>query len=383
MACIVILEDHAPLRRGMAAALRDLEHQIVEMGTAEEARRWLDVEIPDLLVLDLVLPGEGGLDLLRHLREAPRTRHLPVLVVSGQERVQDRVVGLKTGADDYLVKPFDLQEFCARVETLLRRVSPHWPLVEKEEGFFQSGELLVDCLDRRLWTGLRWVSLTPLEFQLLWAFLQSPQVPHTQEDLLRMVWNQPFGTGNPSLVRWAIKQLRNKIEEDPGAPRLLVTRPRGGYVYEGPPLQPSEEVDRAEPLQMAPDLAVSLVTRLPVGVLVLDPQGRCVFWNRPAADLLGYARQDVLGARLPRTLLSPQNAGVWDRVENLLRGKGSEAGAFSVQCRRKDRSVVTVLLTLFAVSMHQKNYVAGMFAPLSGALEGGVDEAPGESERIP
>ena len=138
MAFVLILEDDAPLRRGMGACLRDLGHRVLGAGSVEEARCWIEGDVPDLLVLDLFLPGEDGLDLLRRIKETTSTRNLPVLVVSGRDRVQDRILGLETGADDYLVKPFDIQEFCARAEALLRRV----PFRAGEEAFFQGEEIL-------------------------------------------------------------------------------------------------------------------------------------------------------------------------------------------------------------------------------------------------
>ena len=366
MAFVLILEDDAPLRRGMGACLRDLGHRVLGAGSVEEARCWIEGDVPDLLVLDLFLPGEDGLDLLRRIKETTSTRNLPVLVVSGRDRVQDRILGLETGADDYLVKPFDIQEFCARAEALLRRV----PFRAGEEAFFQgeeilqAGDLLVDRVERRVWAGLCWVPLTPLELHLLCTFLRTPGVSHTQEDLLRLVWNQPPGTGNPGLVRWAMKRLRAKIERDPSKPRLLRTRPRKGYVYEGPELHVPEGERGERAFPSSPDLATALVAESPVGVLVLDRRGRCVFWNRRASALLGHSAPELLGLRLHRILLLPREVWLVRRVAALLRGDEGAAGSFPVEMRHKDGRGMRFFVSLFSFPLKEERFAAGILHPL-------------------
>ena len=360
---ILIVDDEAKIRSLLAMFLKKEGFEPAEAANGLEAIQKVERLKPSLVILDLMLPVLDGIETCKQIR---KFSGVPIIMLTAKTEDEDRILGLETGADDYLVKPFDIQEFCARAEALLRRV----PFRAGEEAFFQgeeilqAGDLLVDRVERRVWAGLCWVPLTPLELHLLCTFLRTPGVSHTQEDLLRLVWNQPPGTGNPGLVRWAMKRLRAKIERDPSKPRLLRTRPRKGYVYEGPELHVPEGERGERAFPSSPDLATALVAESPVGVLVLDRRGRCVFWNRRASDLLGHSAPELLGLRLHRILLLPREVWLVRRVAALLRGDEGAAGSFPVEMRHKDGRGMRFFVSLFSFPLKEERFAAGILHPL-------------------
>ena len=220
MAFVLILEDDAPLRRGMGACLRDLGHRVLEMGSAEEARRGMEKELPDLISLDLALPGEDGLDLLRWLKETTSTRNLPVLVVSGRDRVQDRILGLETGADDYLVKPFDLSELFARLRALIRRAAA------RPAPKIVLGDVAIDTRARSVAVGGQAVALTATEYAILeYLALQQGKVV-SRTELFDHVFDERADSLS-NLLDVHVYNIRRKL-----ARPLIATRRGHGYCIE-------------------------------------------------------------------------------------------------------------------------------------------------------
>jgi DNA-binding response OmpR family regulator len=181
---------------------------------------------PDLLVLDLMLPGLDGIEVCRRLRE----RHaVPVIMLTAKGNVDDRVSGLEVGADDYVTKPFSPRELTARVGAVLRRVAA----VATEDGqppILEAGRLRIDTASRECWAAGSPVQLTTKEFDLLAFLVRSPHRAWRREELLEHVWGWTYG--DTSTVTVHIRRLREKVEEDPATPRHLQTVWGVGYRFE-------------------------------------------------------------------------------------------------------------------------------------------------------
>lgn len=187
------------------------------------------VETPDLVVLDLMLPGMDGLDVCRRLRERGP---VPVVMLTALGDEGDRVLGLEVGADDYVTKPFSPRELVLRVQSVLRRVAgPGAPPVAPS--VLRHADIEVDVGAHRVLRAGHELSLTAREFDLLCFFLGSPGRAFTREELMRRVWGWEFG--DQSTVTVHVRRLREKIEDDPAAPRLLVTVWGVGYRLEVEP----------------------------------------------------------------------------------------------------------------------------------------------------
>jgi DNA-binding response OmpR family regulator len=226
---ILVNEDDLPTRKMLRFVLeQQAGHDVVEADSSEAALRLL-VESSqtggfDLLISDLVLPGADGLELVRQVR---RRSALPILMVSGRGEIADRVRALKTGADDYLVKPFDPSELAARVEALLRRARQTSRGLEN--GVVRAGDLAID-LTRHVATvaGHGTVHLTPTEVRLLLRLARSPGEVRSREELAEAVWGETDGA-SPGAINTYIADLRRKLEPIPNRPRMLQTVRGVGY----------------------------------------------------------------------------------------------------------------------------------------------------------
>lgn len=173
---------------------------------------------PDLIILDIMLPGMSGLEMCRHLREVS---DVPILMLTARDAVSDRVTGLDTGADDYLVKPFALEELLARTRALLRR---HGKGAEQELRF---ADLAMDLKTHQVQRGRRRIELSSKEFDLLEFFLRHPRQVLTRDMIYEAVWGYDFG-GESNIIEVYVRYLRTKLEAG-GAPRLLQTVRGVGY----------------------------------------------------------------------------------------------------------------------------------------------------------
>ncbi|MGQ9735924.1 MAG: response regulator transcription factor [Thermaceae bacterium] len=217
MATVLLVEDEAALRLGLRLALERAGHRVLE---AEDARTaWPYLKAADVVVLDWRLPDESGVRLLERMRE--RGLETPVLMLTARVDPKDKVEGLRRGADDYLTKPFELEELLARLEALLRRTKPKRVL--------QRGGLLLDLdrLEARL-EG-RPIPLTRREFELLAFLARRPGRVYTREELLEAVWGEYVGTLRT--VDQHVLQIREKLGEDPKAPRFIETVRGVGYRF--------------------------------------------------------------------------------------------------------------------------------------------------------
>jgi DNA-binding response OmpR family regulator len=224
-ATILVVEDDRSLREGVALNLRARGWKVVEAADGTEGLRLAFDARPDLIVLDIMLPGWNGLEILSELRS--RGNDVPVLVLSARDRVRDKVTGLDRGADDYVTKPFELPELLARIEALLRRRRPAG-VAEERLAF---GEVTVDVSARRVTVRGAEVALSAKEFDLLCLLGRHPGQAYTREQILSHVWGWDF-EGTPRTVDNFIASLRQKIEADPASPRHIVTVRQVGYRLE-------------------------------------------------------------------------------------------------------------------------------------------------------
>lgn len=229
MARILVVDDEVSVVQALSRALDRLGHTVVAAYDAGQALLLLRHQTPDLVILDVRLPGMSGLQLCRFIRTSPRLASVPVLILSVKGQPEDRIAGLEAGADDYLGKPFNLTELELRVKALLRRArapSPHTSLTV--------GPLRFDAEGRQALLYDKPLGLTPVEFELLYYLARHAGETLSAERLLQEVWNYPPGAGNQSLVRMHVLNLRHKLEEDPAHPVYLCNIPRHGYTLRLP-----------------------------------------------------------------------------------------------------------------------------------------------------
>ena len=225
---MLVVEDERKLAHVVSSALQAEHYDVVVAATGEDGFYRANAELFDLVVLDLMLPGRNGLEILQTLRQ----RHIetPVLILTARDGIEDRVLGLDLGADDYLVKPFALPELLARIRALLRRGRPSEALRLK------AGDLELDLVARRASRGDRAVELTGREFELLEYLLRHQGHLVSREMLARDVWREPRrATPLDNVIDVQMARLRRKIDLD-GAARLIHTvRGVGFVVREGEP----------------------------------------------------------------------------------------------------------------------------------------------------
>ncbi len=219
---VAIVDDDAAIRSALSRALRMENYDVELFEDGSSALRAVQLRAPDVIVLDLQLPDVDGLEICRRIRRAGDAT--PILMLTARDAVNDRVAGLDVGADDYLVKPFDLAELLARLRALLRRHSPG----EGDEPVLRFEDLTLNPLTREVQRGARPIVLTKIEFDLLELFLRHPRQVLTRDQILDLVWGYTFDSGTNSLAVY-IGYLRRKLEES-GEPRLIQTIRGVGYV---------------------------------------------------------------------------------------------------------------------------------------------------------
>jgi two-component system KDP operon response regulator KdpE len=218
---ILLVEDEAPMRRFLRTTLRAHDYQVVEAGTLREGLAQAAGRNPDLTLLDLGLPDGDGLDMVRQVRRSARA---PIIVISARGQEHEKVTALDLGADDYLTKPFGVQELLARVRVALRHASRP----ERQDPVFESDGLRVDLEHRRVFREGQEVHLTPTEYKLLATMVRSSGKVLTHRQLLHEVWGANY-EGQTHYLRVYLAQLRQKLERDSARPRVLLTEPGVGY----------------------------------------------------------------------------------------------------------------------------------------------------------
>ncbi len=223
MSTILVVDDEPIVRDVVVRYLRRDGFQTREAATGDEAREILEAETPELVVLDVMLPGTDGLELCRWIRSRS---DLPVIMLTARGDETDRIVGLELGADDYITKPFSPRELAVRVRNVLRRTR-----AAAEEGErFSFGAYEIDSAAREVWRDDGPLKLTAKEFDLLWFLVSHPRRVFSREQLMDRVWGYTTAL-DTGTVTVHIRRLREKIEADPSRPRFLETVWGVGYRF--------------------------------------------------------------------------------------------------------------------------------------------------------
>jgi two-component system, OmpR family, KDP operon response regulator KdpE len=221
---VLVVDDEPQIRRTLAINLRARGYQVDLAATGEEALKAVADQQPDVVVLDLGLPGIDGLQVIQGLRGWTR---VPIIVLSVREREADKVAALDAGADDYVTKPFGFNELLARLRAAVRRASPPDELVP----IVQTPDFRVDLAAKQVVRDGREVRLTPTEWQLVELLVRNPGRLVSQRQLLHEVWGPKYGE-ETNYLRVFIAQIRRKLEPDPAHPRYFITEPGMGYRYQ-------------------------------------------------------------------------------------------------------------------------------------------------------
>ena len=230
---ILVVDDEPDLVWVIQCCLKRAGYEVLTARDGLEALAVARRHHPALVILDINMPVLDGRAVCLQMRKDPILASIPILFLTVQRTISDRVKGLDQGADDFMTKPFDLEEFQARIRALLRRGNSPPP---PGGGGSQSSSLMVsevtlDLKTRMVHARGKESELTPTEFDLLYFLMTNLREVFTSRQLLQAVWNYPDEIANPGLVRWHIKNLRNKIEIDPERPNYIVTVAHQGYMF--------------------------------------------------------------------------------------------------------------------------------------------------------
>lgn len=228
MTRILLVDDEPLITDSLTYSLRREGYEVKGVGDGPSALEEAEKFEPDLIVLDIMLPGMSGLEVCRRLRTHSTT---PVIMLTARGEEIDRVLGLEVGADDYLAKPFSFRELLARIRSILRRVE-----LDKQTAQIQAmtvGNLTLDPVSRRVYKGEQELQLSAREFDLLSDLMKNAGRALSREELLADVWGDDW-IGDPRTLDVHVRWLRLKVEEDPASPRYIQTVRGHGYRFAGP-----------------------------------------------------------------------------------------------------------------------------------------------------
>jgi two-component system KDP operon response regulator KdpE len=220
---VLVVEDEPQMRRFIRATLASHGYRHLEANTASEALMMATTHNPELILLDLGLPDGDGIDITRRIREWSRT---PIIVISARGKEDDKVTALDAGADDYLTKPFGVNELLARMRVALRHAQT--ATSARATQVLEFGELKIDLTRREVTKAANLIHLTPIEYKLLVYLAQHAGKVLTHQQILKEVWG-PVYANQAHYVRVHMAELRKKVEENPARPKWLVTEPGVGY----------------------------------------------------------------------------------------------------------------------------------------------------------
>jgi DNA-binding response OmpR family regulator len=223
MTTVLVVDDEPTIREIVVGYLKRDGYRTLEAADGNRARELLESETPNLVVLDVMLPGTDGLELCRWIRSRSK---LPVIMLTARGEESDRIVGLELGADDYITKPFSPRELTARVRTVLRRAEP----AQTEDELLSFDGLVLDAGARDVRRLGQPVRLTAKEFDLLWFLASHPRRVFSRDDLMRRIWGYSAALDTGTLTVH-VRRLREKLEDDPSRPRHLETVWGIGYRF--------------------------------------------------------------------------------------------------------------------------------------------------------
>jgi two-component system, OmpR family, alkaline phosphatase synthesis response regulator PhoP len=225
---ILMIEDDISIVELVAIHLKDNYCELTKAHTGTDGLNLATKNKYDMIILDVMLPGMDGIEICRRLR-ADKI-FTPILMLTARSEEIDKIIGLETGADDYLTKPFSIREFIARVKAILRRTEMGNSNKKIEEEIFKYDSLLIDPIKRKVTLDEVKVELTPKEFDLLYLFMSNPGKIYSRENLLNLVWGYEF-SGYEHTVNSHINRLRTKIEANLTAPKYILTTWGVGYQF--------------------------------------------------------------------------------------------------------------------------------------------------------
>jgi two-component system KDP operon response regulator KdpE len=223
---VLVVDDESPLRKALRGSLSASGFSVEEARSGEEAVTTVQQGSFDVVLLDMNMPGMGGLEACRRIREL--RPNAGIVMVTVRDAEDDKVGALEAGADDYVTKPFQLRELIARLRAVLRRTQAGG--VKEEEDVLRVGDLVVNLQRRSLLRSGKPIRLSPKEFDLLSLMMRNKDLPLTHVKMLRTIWGPEYG-GELEYLRTYIRMLRKKIEENPDKPVYIVTEPWVGYRF--------------------------------------------------------------------------------------------------------------------------------------------------------
>ncbi|MBK8987243.1 MAG: response regulator transcription factor [Chloroflexi bacterium] len=230
MATILVIDDDELVSRTLQRALKLYGHQVMVANSGAEGLQTARRHRPDLFILDIMMPGADGYQVCRQIRGDPLLSDLPVLFLTAKVKDEDKIEGFRAGGDDYLSKPFNMEELQLRVKAILRRTSPI-TLDPEPPNEVVVGNVTLDCRSFKVVTPSGVALLTNVQFDLLYHLMSNADQVFNSQQLLQDVWDYPRDTGSPELVRAHIKNLREKIEPAPSDPIYIRTIQGHGYTF--------------------------------------------------------------------------------------------------------------------------------------------------------
>ena len=229
MPSILVIDDDDLVLRTVQRALKLYGHHVMVASGGAEGMQLARRHKPDLMLLDVVMPGLNGYQVCRQARSDPMLEEVPILFLTARGKDEDKIEGFRAGADDYLTKPFNMEELRLRIAAILRR---HEAPQQPEEGDeIKVGEVNLNCRTFEVSTPVGNAALTNVQFDLLYHLMINAGQTFTSQQLLQDVWDYPPDTGSPELVRAHIKNLREKIEPVPNRPVYIRTLQGHGYTF--------------------------------------------------------------------------------------------------------------------------------------------------------
>jgi len=225
---ILIVDDEKDIVDLVAYNLEKEGYEILKALDGERALQLVRTKTPDLVVLDLMLPGIQGLEVCKRIRKVPETAAIPIIMLTAKGEEIDKVLGLEVGADDYITKPFSVKELLARVKAVLRRSEAR--RAADQEEVFESGGLRIDFKSYEVTVDGRKISLSPTEFRLLKFLSRNPGRVYSREQILDRVWGDDAFV-EPRTVDVHVRRLRAQIEKDVNSPNYIVTVRGAGYKF--------------------------------------------------------------------------------------------------------------------------------------------------------
>ncbi|MFQ5400219.1 MAG: response regulator transcription factor [Anaerolineae bacterium] len=234
MATILVIDDDELVSRTLQRTLKIYGYQVMAANSGTEGLQLARRHRPDLFILDIMMPGADGYQVCRQIRGDPLLQDLPVLFLTAKVKDEDKIEGFRAGADDFLSKPFNMEELQLRIKAILRRVYSVKP-DQPPPNEISVGDVVLDCRTFKVTTPSGTALLTNVQFDLLYHLMSHVNQVFNSQQLLQDVWDYPRDTGSPELVRAHIKNLREKIEPIPGRPRYIRTIQGHGYTFSPEP----------------------------------------------------------------------------------------------------------------------------------------------------